>query len=126
MQQDVLDELGNGYQYVTESHAQKLIHKSVCEGRDSCVTVGVQPCVADYYNGARYILASQIPLPENLTLAEESQYVDSATTFRYWIVDKKTDKLYGPMGHGAFLTKKKSLGITNKKKLEVHPAGRGL
>jgi hypothetical protein len=120
MQQDVLDELGNGYQYVGESRTQKLIHKSVCEGRDSCVSVGVQPCVLDYHNGKRYILASQLPRPAGLHHLDENQFVDTSKNVVYWIIDKDLDSSFGPMDYRAFTAKRSDLNISTRKELETH------
>ncbi len=114
MHPDYQEDLGNEYTFVHESAVHQTIFKNKLIIEDTAVTIGIGPCVVDYENGRRFVLVSQIPIPDSVFFSSSpvvDQYIADTKERNYWIVDKERDSLYGPMDIKQFTLRKILLKI---------------
>ncbi|MFC5283653.1 DUF3997 domain-containing protein [Pedobacter alpinus] len=104
---DYTEDLGNEYSLVSESKTIQFI-----TGPNDSTFTGLVPCtVESFASDDFYIIAKQRNNPgcSNLDL--------SSLSINYWIIDKKREKVYGPLDSLSFNRMRKGMSISNSLKL---------
>ena len=133
--------LGGGYFYRREGLDDKYIYYHQSNERKD-----IYPKVVSYAYDSTFILVAQTPMKgygrsslasllnrgqanfdellnkADSLIANDPYYVEIySSSINYWIVDKETDKLYGPYSLEKYQAKRNELNIPDDLKLDVKP-----
>ncbi len=100
------EDLGKGYQFIDEQ--PKLII-------DKNHMVRIPPRIIELGWDDRFIVAVQKPDVEFIELEDLDKYPQIHEHIFYWIIDKDSDKIYGPLMYDEF--KQKNQTILNNKQI---------
>lgn len=106
---DVTKNLGDGYFYNDEGDDIKDILCRNPHGGEIPATI------LDYAYNGNFILAKQIPkIPQDILYDKEYEYKDGHNAVYYWIIDKTTHIVYGPLDVHEYGKLRKKLNIEDK------------
>lgn len=104
---DYTEDLGNGYLLVSESNTMQFI-----AGPNDTTFTGVVPCtVESYASDDFHVIARQKDNPD----CSRGDLTSLANN--YWIIDKKSEKVYGPLDSLSFNNMKEDLSVSSSLKL---------
>ena len=109
------EELGNGYYYLPDYEAIDIgyckgstIYKSI--QKDYFQTVLIQGGILEVMKDRDFILVGQNK--------QQFDLKQKTAVYYYWIINKNTSEVFGPLAFDDYLTKKKELGVSEKLKLK--------
>lgn len=104
---DYTEDLGNGYLFVSESNTIQFI-----TGPNDTTFTGLVPCtVKSYASDDFHVIARQKDNPD----CSRGDLTSLANN--YWIIDKKSEKVYGPLDSLSFNNMKEDLSVSSSLKL---------
>lgn len=110
-------DLGKGYFYHETANLPTITNMNSNKG--------IPGLVISYAKDSTYIIALEkeleISIEEKNELVKEGKYYRSAVKKgieKYWIIDKTTDSIFGPMSKSEFIRSREVLGIPNTLKLD--------
>ena len=98
-------ELGNGYIYFSEGASDNEITKQHQNSTREMVTITIPRAIIDYEYDNCFITALQVPIEKKERFIDEVNQLKNPKKHNYWLIDKKKDKLYGPLTKDAFIKK---------------------
>jgi hypothetical protein len=118
-----LEKLGNGYflKY-TESYYIMICNNAYFAGPDT-YSIIIKSHIMEYAFDSTYIFISQKPFDslelekrEYLDYNESKKYFKNIKFKQYWIIEKISEKRYGPFNYEQYVNKKLELGIKDSLK----------
>jgi hypothetical protein len=119
-----LNNLGNGY-FLTHNSVNDLAIGKPIKGLpvEETYQFIIYGHIVDYAFDSTFIVVAEKPrdsVPGSLTLTyKEFQRVFRQSNFRqYYVLNKKSDRLYGPFNKSAFLAKRKELNVPDSLRIK--------
>ena len=108
---DYVEDLGDGYSFAFEGAQTRTI---------SGKKLNIPPDVIAYENNDDFIIVSQMPYGYE-KVVKEKKYGDNYKydTVYFYIIDKRIDSLYGPMGLQEYLDTRNRMGLPKDFRMEV-------
>ena len=108
--------LGNEYIYFSEGTSDNEITKQYRNSNNEVITIVIPRAIIDYEYNNSFITALQVPIEKKEKVIDENIQLKNPEKYNYWMIDKKKDKLYGPLTKKAFIKKCNELEIPDKLK----------